>query len=196
MSYPINEIFYSLQGEGFWAGRPAAFVRFSGCDLSCPFCDTDHAHFQDMGALSILKALGEYTTDFVVLTGGEPSLYVDDKLVSLLHEAGKTVAIETNGTHKLPENIDWITLSPKDCYSKNAKVILEHADELKLVFDAEYVETIECYSSFNAKYFYLQPCDTGNIERNRVITAATVDYCLTHPQWSLSLQQQKILNIR
>lgn len=194
--YPVNEIFYSLQGEGRWAGRPAVFVRFSGCNLRCHFCDTDHSRFQEMDAHSVLAAVEKYPTDFVVLTGGEPSLYVDAQLVEMLHKAGKTVAIETNGTRRLPENIDWITLSPKDGYVDNSEVVLEYADELKLVFDAANVEAVERYASFNAKCFFLQPCDTGDRERNKAITAAAVGWCLAHPQWSLSLQQHKILDIK
>ena len=194
--YPVNEIFYSLQGEGRWAGRPAVFVRFSGCNLRCAFCDTDHRLCEEMDAQSIVGEVERHATDFVVLTGGEPSLYVDAPLVEMLHEAGKSIAIETNGTRMLPDNIDWITLSPKDGYVDNAEVVLERANELKLVFDGTHTEAIGRYADFDAEYFYLQPCDTGNVERNRAITAAAVDYCLEHPQWSLSLQQQKILNIK
>ena len=194
--YPVNEIFYSLQGEGRWVGRPAVFVRFSGCNLRCPFCDTDHRDFQEMDGESIIAEVERYATDFVVLTGGEPSLYADAQLVEMLHDAGKTVAIETNGTHSLPENIGWITLSPKDGYVENADVVLKHADEIKMVFDTTQMEAVERYAGFDARYFYLQPCDTGDAERNRAITAAAVEYCLEHPQWSLSLQEQKIIGIK
>ena len=194
--YPVNELFYSLQGEGRWAGRPAVFVRFSGCNLRCPFCDTDYRHFHEMDAAAIVAAVGEYLADYVILTGGEPSLYVDAQLIDMLHDAGKTVAIETNGTRMLPENIDWITLSPKDGYVDNSEVVLKYADEIKIVFDAEHMEAMERYAGFAAKYYYLQPCDAGDEERNKVITAAAVAYCLEHPQWSLSLQQQKILKIK
>ena len=190
--YPVNEIFYSLQGEGRWTGRPAVFVRFSGCNLRCPFCDTDHGHFQEMDVQSIIAEVENYAADYVVLTGGEPSLYTDIQLVEMLHSCGKVVGIETNGTRELPEDIDWITLSPKDCYVDNSKVVLKCADEIKIVFDAEKTDAIERYAGFDAKYYYIQPCDMGNKERNKAITAAAVAYCLDHPQWSLSLQQHKI----
>lgn len=194
--YPVNEIFYSLQGEGRWTGRPAVFVRFSGCNLRCPFCDTDHGHFQEMDVQSIIAEVENYAADYVVLTGGEPSMYTDIQLVEMLHSCGKVVGIETNGTRELPEDIDWITLSPKDCYVDNSKVVLKYADEIKIVFDAENMDAIERYAGFDAKYYYLQPCDTGNKERNKAITAAAVEYCLEHPQWSLSLQEQKIIGIK
>ncbi|MBP5629112.1 MAG: radical SAM protein [Bacteroidaceae bacterium] len=194
--YPVNEIFYSLQGEGRWTGRPAVFVRFSGCNLRCPFCDTDHGHFQEMDVQSIIAEVENYAADYVVLTGGEPSLYTDIQLVEMLHSCGKVVGIETNGTRELPEDIDWITLSPKDCYVDNSKVVLKCADEIKIVFDAEKTDAIERYAGFDAKYYYIQPCDMGNKERNKAITAAAVAYCLDHPQWSLSLQQHKILKIK
>ena len=111
-SYRINEIFYSLQGEGFWTGTPAVFVRFSGCNLRCPFCDTAHQAFTPMSADDILSACSE--APVVVLTGGEPGLQVDAALIEALHGAGYRVHIETNGTVALPGGIDWVTLSPKE----------------------------------------------------------------------------------
>ena len=132
-SYHVNEIFYSLQGEGFWTGRPAVFVRFSGCNLKCPFCDTVHNRSKVYTLDSLCEKVDGFNCNFVVLTGGEPSLSVDDSLVEALHKRNKFLAIETNGTQKLPENIDWITLSPKDAFVGNGKVILERANELKIV---------------------------------------------------------------
>lgn len=193
--YPINEIFYSLQGEGYWSGRPAVFVRFSGCNLKCSFCDTDHSQHRRMTTQEIIDAINQYPSNFIVLTGGEPSLFVDTPLLEALHQANKYIAIETNGTRALQPGIDWITLSPKDSFETNANVVLSQADEIKLVYDGNNQDTINRYTNFPAQHHFLQPCDTADETRNRKITQATIDYCLTHPQWSLSLQQHKILGI-
>lgn len=132
----INEIFYSLQGEGFFTGTPAVFIRFSGCNLQCDFCDTTHQSFTDMSEDEIVQQAANYAGRHVVITGGEPSLQLTASLVDKLHAAGKFVAIETNGTHPLPHNIDWITLSPKDAYvAHGAKIVLSRCHEIKLVYD-------------------------------------------------------------
>lgn len=195
-TYFINELFYSLQGEGRWSGRPAVFIRFSGCNLNCPFCDTDHSLFQRMGLDTLINRVSLYDTKMVVLTGGEPSLSIDTSLISSLHNIGKYIAIETNGTNPLPMGIDWITLSPKDFFLEKAKICLDYANEIKLIYTGENLNAIEHYSSFNAQYFYLQPCDTGNDKKNAALIKGTVDYCLSHPQWTLSLQTHKIINIK
>ena len=132
----------------------------------------------------------------VILTGGEPSLYADEVLVDALHELGCYVAIETNGTRPLHADIDWVTLSPKDCFINDAKVVLEYADEVKLVFDGTNAEAFERYSAFPATRYYLQPCDTGNPDRNSQLIDSAVIYCLAHPHWSLSLQLHKLIGIR
>ena len=126
----INEIFVSLQGEGFHTGTAAVFVRFSGCNLACAFCDTNHHPFTLMSDEEIANAVAKHSADWVILTGGEPSLQASEHLIELLHRNGKKVAIETNGTHELPTNIDWVTVSPKIW----DKTIVNQADELKLVF--------------------------------------------------------------
>jgi len=194
--YPINEIFYSLQGEGYWAGRPTVFIRFSGCNLHCSFCDTDHKAFHPMTLDELLTKVNKYPTTFVVLTGGEPSLYVDKALVEALHSQGKNIAIETNGTKPVAENIDWITLSPKDSFVDNAKVVINQCHEVKIVFDGNNQTTIETYSQFPAQHYYLQPCDTGDPITTKAITTEAIQYCLSHPQWSLSLQLHKIIGIQ
>ena len=109
----INEIFYSLQGEGYHTGTPAVFIRFSGCNLKCSFCDTQHEAGTLMTDDEIIAEVSKYPAVTVILTGGEPSLWIDDALIDRLHKAGKYVCIETNGTRPLPESIDWVTCSPK-----------------------------------------------------------------------------------
>lgn len=128
----INEIFYSLQGEGFHVGTPAVFVRFSGCNLKCEFCDTRHEEGVMMSDEEILEQVCQYPCKTVILTGGEPGLWVDEDLVAALHKAGKYVCIETNGTCVLPESIDWVTCSPK----LGASLRVCRMDEVKVVFRA------------------------------------------------------------
>lgn len=194
MNKPVNEIFYSLQGEGFYSGRPAIFMRFSGCNLHCPFCDTDHRSHTMMDNDAIIQAIKDYPADFVVLTGGEPALYVDAAFVDCLHRNGKYVAIETNGTRPLPDNIDWVTLSPKTDFCPNAEVVLERADEVKIVFLGQDVEKYR--SMWNASHYYLQPCGVDDVDENRENLRRCVAYCLAHPQWEVSVQLHKLLNIR
>ena len=193
--FPIHEIFYSLQGEGFYTGTPSIFIRFSGCNLRCPFCDTEHQTHTMMSADEILATLGQYPAQRVVLTGGEPSLFVTSDFIDRLHNAGYYVTIETNGTHPVPANLDWVTLSPKDTYlpaSSAAQPLLTHCDELKVVYDGQPVPQ---YPHIQASHRYLQPCDTGNATENARLTAEAIQYCLAHPEWSLSLQTHKLLQI-
>lgn len=191
----VNEIFYSLQGEGFHTGTPAVFVRFSGCNLNCPFCDTDHAEGKEMSEGEIVEEVARHPASLVVMTGGEPALQLTESLVDLLHWLGKIVAVETNGTYTLPQNVDWITLSPKDLIlGETAKPVLTRADELKVVFDGE--KEPSSYENIEVKHLFLQPCDTGDEDKNKEIIKKIIDYCKQHPQWRLSLQTHKILNIR
>ena len=191
----INEIFYSLQGEGYHSGTPAVFVRFSGCNLRCPFCDTRHEDGVEMSEEAVVEAVMAYPARLVVMTGGEPALQLTESLVDALHAAGKTVAVETNGTRPLPPNVDWVTLSPKDAFVDGAVVVLPHADEIKVVFDGIHYPPPTTHYPHSTLTF-LQPCDTGDPVRNAEITAATVAYIKQHPQWRLSLQIHKILNIK
>lgn len=193
--YRINEIFYSLQGEGYWTGTPIVFVRFSGCNLQCPFCDTEHLSHVEMSRADILAAVSRCggSCRRVCLTGGEPGLQVDSALVEALHAAGYTIHIETNGTCALPAGIDWVTVSPKGQVvglRGNGKVVLERADELKLVL-APGVEP-SAWESFPATWHFLQPCDEGGVSNAAAVTA----YIEAHPAWRLSLQTHKLLGIR
>lgn len=191
----INEIFYSLQGEGINTGVPAVFIRFSGCNLRCPFCDTQHETGTHMTVEEVIAEVRRYPAPIVVLTGGEPSLFITSEFVDRLKtETNKRVCIETNGTHQLPDNIDWVTLSPKDQFTDIAtgSVVLSHCDELKLVYPSH----PEAYDHINATHRLLQPCDTGNEVRNREITQSAIEYCLTHTQWRLCLQTHKIVDVK
>ena len=185
-TYRINDIFYSLQGEGRHTGRAAVFVRFSGCNLSCPFCDTDFSTFRKMTASEILSALTPFPARYVVLTGGEPTVQVDEALIDSLHAAKFTVAMETNGTRPLPRNLDWSTVSPKGA------AVITRCNELKLVFTGEEPST----HGIEADYYYLQPCDTGDAVRNRELIDACISYILSHPQWQLSLQMHKLAGFK
>ena len=196
--YRINEIFYSLQGEGFWTGTPMVFLRFSGCNLKCPFCDTDRSGYREMSAeeivLAVLQAGGECRR--VCVTGGEPSLQLDKALVDALHGAGFRIHVETNGTRPLPAGVDWVTLSPKTDVKGlkgDGTVVLERADEVKVVYEGFPVDR---WAAFPADWHFLQPCDTGDEAKNRALLAETMDHIQRHPLWRLSLQTHKLLNIR
>lgn len=182
MLYKVNEIFHSLQGEGFHTGTAAVFVRFSGCNLACEFCDTIHQTYSFMSEEEIIKVVSRYSVEWVILTGGEPGLQVTEQLVDSLHLLGKRVAIETNGTCMLPQNLDWITLSPKMW----EKTILTQANELKVVFMGDSVE--QWLTKICAPHLFLQPCSCKN-------TQTTVQYILKHPHWRLSLQTHKYIGI-
>ncbi len=187
----INEIFYSLQGEGRFAGTPAVFVRFSGCNLKCPFCDTQHEAYSEMTEDEIVMAVMAYPATHVVFTGGEPSLQLTDSLVQKLKKHDRFVQIETNGTHVLPSSVDWVTCSPKE----GGKVILCHIDELKVLYRGEYTDMTQA-EAMKASEYRLQPLDTGDEVRNREVIIQTMNYILRNPKWKLSLQLHKILNIR
>ncbi len=180
---PVNEIFYSLQGEGFHTGTPAVFVRLSGCNLRCPFCDTDHSAHTPMSVGEIVAEVTRHSARTVIITGGEPSLYDLSDLVDALHTSGRRVHIETNGTRPLPAAIDWVTCSPKP----GGEVVIPECDELKIVFTGQDVEAIA--DRIPARHHFLQPCSGTN-------TSEVIDYILTHPRWRLSLQTHKLLSIR
>ena len=214
-TFRVNDIFYSLQGEGRNTGRAAVFVRFAGCNLRCPFCDTEFDTFREMTAEEIVAAISQYPARFVVLTGGEPTLQVDEAFVDLLHQHGYEVAMESNGTRPAPNNLDWLTVSPKESPrgTMNEDGGTRLPNELKVVFDENtdpetYLlppslqsKAAEPSASFllpreNPPLLYLQPCDTGDAERNARIINRCVDYIKAHPQWRLSLQTHKLIDIK
>ena len=181
-----------------YPGKVACTVFLPGCNLRCPFCDTDHAASQPMSADDILRAIAPYPAKMVVLTGGEPSLYVDEELVNRLHAAGKYLTIETNGTHPLPQGIDWVTLSPKfhalpAAQSAKARPVLTYCDELKLLYLGRELPDV---SFIQARHYFLQPCDTGDAAESSRLLRSAVSYCLEHPEWRLSLQTHKLIGVR
>lgn len=208
--YTVKEIFYTLQGEGVHAGRPAVFCRFAGCNLwtgraedrataTCRFCDTDFVgvgpdggRFATAGELAgaVQRAwpAARGGRPFVVCTGGEPLLQLDDLALQALHDAGFEVAVETNGTRPAPAGLDWICVSPK----ANAPLVLTSGDELKLVYP-QLDAPPERFAALPFRHFSLQPMDGPDAAAN---TAAAVAYCLAQPQWRLSVQTHKQLGLR
>ena len=199
----VNEIFYSLQGEGHYTGTPAVFVRFAGCNLRCWFCDTDFVKGVEMSEDEIVEAVLQYPTRYVVITGGEPTLQITASLCDNLHAHGLYLMMETNGTRPLPEGcqVDWITCSPKlidveEGKRKIATIRLRHIDELKVVFEDSPMQDMALYEQIPATEYRLQPCDTQDPLSNQAILNKTIKYILQHPKWKLSLQTHKILNVR
>lgn len=142
----------------------------------------------------IIKEARKYPTDFVVLTGGEPTLFIDEVFLAKLHDAGFTIALETNGTHAVPFGVNFITVSPKFEFVDGAPLVVKQCDELKVVYNGK--NDMSLYEGIEARYKYVQPCDTGDEDNNRRNMQASIDYVLNHPEWRLSLQTQKIANIR
>lgn len=199
ISYKINEIFYSVQGEGFYTGTPAVFIRFSGCNLKCPFCDTTHNNGELLTIKEMLAAIDKVCEGnrptLVVLTGGEPTLWVDEWLCDILAQRFKVVAMESNGTRQPPKGVTFLTVSPKGDFVPGAELAVTDCDELKLVYTGEN-DPAQWFEKIHASHYYLQPCDTGDPEKNERIMALTLDYIKAHPWWRLSLQTQKIINVR
>lgn len=210
MAYQVKEIFYTLQGEGRQTGRPAVFLRFAGCNLwtgrerdragaVCTFCDTDFVGTDGTGGGTFADATAladavtaawpesEGGSRFVVMTGGEPLLQVDEALTGALHDRGFEIAVETNGTIEAPAGIDWICVSPK----ADAELKQLSGNELKLVYPQAKAMP-ERFAGLPFDYFMLQPLDGPDLAAN---TQACVEYCRTHPAWRLSLQTHKVLGI-
>jgi organic radical activating enzyme len=195
--YKINEIFHSLQGEGYNTGTASVFIRLSGCNLHCAFCDTRHEEGTMMSLPEIVEQVMRYpNAPLIVLTGGEPSLWIDEDFVAgLKMMTGKRIAIETNGTRPLPHGIDWVTLSPKTGLGESGDlpVVLTRCDELKVVYLGQ---DLTQYDNITATYRYLQPCWVKDEEQCRRNMLDTVQAVLQHPEWRLSLQTHRILGIR
>jgi 7-carboxy-7-deazaguanine synthase len=210
MAYAVKEIFLTLQGEGAQAGRPAVFCRFAGCNLwsgreadrqtaQCQFCDTDFVgvdgtdggRFESADRLAdaIQQVWGENRESrFVVLTGGEPLLQVTCDLIDALHARGFEIAIETNGTIDPPPGLDWICVSPK----AGTELRVRSGHELKLVFPQDGAPP-ETFDDLAFDHFSLQPMHGPQLAEN---TARSIDYCLRHPKWRLSVQVHKLIDIR
>ncbi len=209
--YSVKEIFYTLQGEGAQTGRPAVFCRFAGCNLwsgrepdrasaICQFCDTDFvgtdgvlgAKYETAEALAAVidaqwPTASSPQRKYVVCTGGEPLLQLDEALIAALHARGFEVAIETNGTLAVPDGVDWVCVSPK----QGSVQVVNQGDEIKVVIpQAE--QDIERYAAMNFRYFFLQPMDGPDKEKNTQLAITT---CKHHPQWRLSIQTHKLLHI-
>lgn len=210
MAYKVKEIFYTLQGEGAQTGRPAVFCRFSGCNLwtgreedrhkaICQFCDTDfwgmdgeHGGAYSAEALaarvaSLWQPARRIGKPYVVCTGGEPLLQLDEPLIEALHNQAFEIAVETNGTIPLPPGIDWVCMSPK----AGTQLLVTAGQELKLVFPQQGAAP-ELYESLDFQHFFLQPMD-GPLRAHH--TQLALDYCMKNPIWRLSLQTHKVLNI-
>lgn len=193
----INEIFHSLQGEGFNTGTASVFIRLSGCNLRCDFCDTRHEEGTMMSLPEIIEQVMQYPkAPLIVLTGGEPSLWIDEDFVDGIKKmTGKRIAIETNGTRPLPHGIDWVTLSPKAGIgdSGDSPVVLTRCDELKVVYLGQ---DLSQYDAITATHRYLQPCWTEDPEKRKRNLHLTVQAVLENPEWRLSLQTHRILGIK
>ncbi len=210
MTYSVKEIFYTLQGEGTHAGRPAVFCRFSGCNLwsgretdrasaVCRFCDTDFVgtdgerggKYADGNTLAdMVNSLWPATyahSKFVVFTGGEPLLQLDEALIAGMHARGFEIAIETNGTLPVPDGVDWICVSPK----VGSELHVRKGNELKVVIPQQCQNLAE-YESLEFEHFYVQPMDGPDAENN---TRLAIEVCKQNPKWKLSLQTHKLLQI-
>jgi len=212
MTYSVKEIYYTLQGEGAQTGSAAVFCRFSGCNLwsgveedrhlaKCSFCDTDfvgtdgidggkfHSSLELAGKIESIweKKTKNRKARLVVFTGGEPGLQLDRELIDDLHRLGFRCAVETNGTVSLPPTLDWVCVSPKVLN----RLAIDEGDELKLVYPQEHLPP-ENFINLNFDNFYLQPMDNDQYESN---LKAVLDYCLSHPEWKISVQTHKFIGI-
>lgn len=210
MSYSIKEIFYTLQGEGTHAGRPAVFCRFAGCNLwtgreedrataVCQFCDTDFVGTDGEGGgkfktpqavaarINELWPTSYEASKYVVFTGGEPLLQLDEALIDAMHDVGFEIAIETNGTIEVPAGVDWVCVSPK----MGSQLVVRQGDELKVVIP-QLGQDFAAYEALNFTHHYLQAMDGPLLQDN---LQKAIAYCKAHPKWKLSLQTHKLLQI-
>ena len=207
--YSIKEIYYTIQGEGAQTGRAAVFCRFSGCNLwsgreedrskaICQFCDTDFwgtngVNGGKYSAVELVELVDRMfpkndSNKYVVCTGGEPLLQLDDELIEAFHKLNIKVAIETNGTIVPPNQVDWVCMSPK----ANTEIIVKNGQELKVVFPQFGIDPL-AFIKYDFEHFYIQPMDGPNLKRN---TELAIQYCLDNPQWKLSLQTHKLVGLK
>ena len=210
MTYSVKEIFYTLQGEGNHAGRPAVFCRFSGCNLwtgreedrasaVCQFCDTDFVGTDGVGggkfklaqdlaeAINALWPTSYTASKYVVFTGGEPLLQLDADLIAAMHAVGFEIAIETNGTLPVPEGVDWVCVSPK----MGSELVVRKGNEIKVVIP-QIGQDMTTYANLDFEHYFVQAMD-GPLRDDNLRCA--IDFCKQHPQWKLSLQTHKLLQI-
>lgn len=210
MTYSVKEIFYTLQGEGNHAGRPAVFCRFSGCNLwtgreedrasaVCQFCDTDFVGTDGVGggkfklaqdlaeAINALWPTSYTASKYVVFTGGEPLLQLDADLIAAMHAVGFEIAIETNGTLPVPEGVDWVCVSPK----MGSELVVRKGNEIKVVIP-QIGQDMTTYANLDFEHYFVQAMD-GPLRDDNLHRA--IDFCKQHPQWKLSLQTHKLLQI-
>lgn len=192
----VNEIFYSIQGEGHYAGTPAVFVRLQGCNLNCKFCDTNHSAGKEMSIMMILQQVQKYPAKVVVITGGEPLLQDIEPLVDTLQKHRYKVNIETNGTIPMTDSLafklNWITCSPKFEFVKNGEMKLDYYDEIKVLYNGQSLTPYERFFKDSHVRMFLQPMETkkeNNIEK-------TINKIKEDTRWKLSIQLHKMLKIQ
>ncbi len=197
ISYPIVEIFHSVQGEGYHSGESSIFVRFGRCNLRCEWCDTDFDVFDEMSIQQIVEKISEFNCKKIIFTGGEPALQNLEPLINKLRPQGYIFSIETNGTVELPEGlIDWICVSPKDQMYPNVSIKQRFGDELKCVYVGQDLSIYdELKEGFN--HLYLQPCydESKDVMWNGVSFRQTVEVVKENPEWNLSLQTHKWMGV-
>jgi|TARA_B100001540_G_C15722372_1_gene603673 7-carboxy-7-deazaguanine synthase len=197
ISYPIVEIFHSVQGEGYHSGESSIFVRFGRCNLRCEWCDTDFDIFDEMSIQQIVEKISEFNCKKIIFTGGEPALQNLEPLINKLRPHGYIFSIETNGTVELPEGlIDWICVSPKDQMYPNVSIKQRFGDELKCVYVGQDLSIYdELKEGFN--HLYLQPCydESKDVMWNGVSFRQTVEVVKENPEWNLSLQTHKWMGV-
>jgi len=195
--FPIVEIFYSIQGEGYFSGAPSIFIRFGGCNLACSWCDTEFNKWDEMSLKEIIGTISEWDCKRIVLTGGEPAIQDISTFSDVIKPLGYELAIETNGTVSLPENkVDWICVSPKDQLYPTVKIRQKTGNELKVVWVGQ---DLSMYDDLRKGFdhHYLQPCydESMDVEWNGKNFHQTYNIVKNSPEWSLSLQTHKWLGV-
>jgi 7-carboxy-7-deazaguanine synthase len=192
MTLRVNEIFYSIQGEGARAGEPSIFIRLSGCDLACGFCDTEFKSGKDMTLPELRNYIQRWPCRWIVWTGGEPMLQLNDATIEYFKECGYKQACESNGNHKIPRQLDWIVVSPKVAEHVLARHFPEGVDELRYVRHSGQPSVPE--PAITAKHYYLSPIFNGQVP-NRENVMHCMELILANPKWKLSLQLHKLIGV-